>query len=79
MVQHLGDVRNDSRDTERRQVALQQDVSAVKQDLGKLVALMQRGTMSMPRPANPPDKSDDDNVITQSQHPDPPPQGSGKI
>ena len=79
MVQHLGDVRNDSRDTKRRQVALQQDVSAVKQDLGKLVALMQRGTMSMPRPANPPDKSDDDNVIIQSQNPDPPPQGSRKI
>ena len=56
-----------------------EDMLLVKQDLRNLMLLLQGGTFPLPQPANLSGNAEKGEVITQSQHPDPPPKGSGKI
>ena len=59
--------------------AKMEDMLLVKHDLRNIMILLQGGTFPLPQPAILPGNAEKGEVITQSQHPDPPPKGSGKI
>ena len=59
--------------------AKMEEVLSVKHDFRNLMILLQGGKIPLPQPANLSGNAEKGEVITQSQHPDPPPKGSGKI
>lgn len=79
LTSQLDSVGGAANDTKQRQVALQQNMTSMRKDFKDLMVLLQRGSMPQPQPANLPGTNVEENVITQSQRPDPPPGGSGKI
>ena len=56
-----------------------EDMLSVKQDLRNIMMLLQGGNMPVPHPTILPGNEKQGLIVTQSQHPDPPPRGPGMI
>ena len=79
LAEQLDSVDGVAHDTKERQVALQNDMSSVRQNLKDIMDLLQGGMKPLAQPANLTGTHRNDDVVMVSQHPDPPHGGSGKI
>ena len=69
-------VGGDAQETKKGQATLQRNVTNMQQTLDTITSLLQGGVPLKPQPANLHHQYDS---ATITQHPDPPPQGSGHI
>ena len=79
LTTQLGVVGGEAQDTKKRQVSLQQDMNAVKQDLCNIMILLQGGSLSLPQPADLPDANDTEYISMQTTAPGPPVGEAGNI